>query len=109
MDHIDCVLESDKKILELPFKDEYFQKIIKFENSLKFMTPINIFFSDKPWKNLEPLAELIFYGLVVSWEVQNIVDSIETIKSDIKQRNKQQWFELLINTAKIFGKMNRIL
>lgn len=109
MDHIDCVLESDKKILELPFKDEYFQKIIKSENSLKFMNPINIFFSDKPWKNLEPLAELIFYGLVVSWEVQNIVDNIETIKSDIKQRNKQQWVELLINTAKIFGKMNRIL
>lgn len=107
MDHVDFEFESDKKFLERPFKDEYFKNIVKSENSLKFLAPINIIFSDRPWKNLEPLAELIFYGLIVSWEVQNLVDNIETIKSDMKQRNKQLWFRIIINFAKILCTMQR--
>ena len=106
---VECIIESDKKILERPFSDEKYKAIVKSGHSLKLKNKVNIFLSDKPWKNLEPLSELLFYGMVVSKEAHNIANNSERIKAEAKQRHREQWVELFVNGIKIYARAKRFL
>ena len=108
-DNIECYLESDKKLAKQPFNDDKYRQIVKSGSSLRLKEPVAVSFSGRPWENLEPLAELIYYGLIVTGEIYNIVENSDAVMAELKKRNKERWSQLFMDTVKIYARINRII
>lgn len=106
-DYIDIVLKSDETIADEPFNDNEYKNIIKKGNSLIYASPLSIDFTNRPWHIPTAISDLIFYGIVISYEIYNIATNYQMVENAIKNRKSKQWTELSLNILKIVGKISR--
>lgn len=106
-EYIDEVLKTDKQIIDRPFNDNGYKNFVKKGTRIICVSPLSINFTNRPWNIPSAVSDLIFYGIIINYEVYNIVKNEAALEKEAKQRKSQQWLELSGNILKIVSKISR--